>query len=132
MDELEVRARNTQTVTNFYDSERTRDLLKWESFWHEGGRQRLWLSSYPEPVVGRSTLVQLTRRKFEVRPPYGMELRVEPLADPKRVLARLRLILDNSVVPKLDLWCMFHFDADGLITELEEIFDASAGPVFPE
>jgi hypothetical protein len=76
--------------------------------------------------------VKLTQRKFEIRPPYGMELTVEPLADPNLVLARLRLILENSVVPSLDLWCMFHFDANGLITEVEEILDASAGPIFPE
>jgi ketosteroid isomerase-like protein len=128
----EISERNARTVQAFYESERTRDIVKWESFWHEDGRITLRFSGDPAPTVGRAALVELTRRKFEVRPPYDMEVNVEPLADPGLVLARNRLHLKNSVVSTLDLWCMFHFDRDGLVTEVEEIADGSAGPVFPE
>jgi ketosteroid isomerase-like protein len=132
MDDREIRERNARTVEAFYEAERARDLAKWETFWHENGRITLRFSGDPAPTVGRAALVELTRRKFEIRPPYRMDVSVEPLVDPSLVLARNRLHLKDSVVSTLDLWCMFHFDDDGLITEVEEIADGSAGPVFPE
>ena len=132
MDDREIRERNARTVEAFYEAERTRDIAKWETFWHEDGRITLRFSGDPAPTVGRAALVELTRRKFEIRPPYRMDVGVEPLVDPSLVLARNRLHLKDSVVSTLDLWCMFHFDGDGLITEVEEIADGSAGPVFPE
>jgi hypothetical protein len=72
-------------------------------------------------VVGLPTLREVTSEKFATRPPYGIDATVNALVDPALVLARLRLDYPGS--PPIFLWCLFHFDDQGLIEEVEEIFD---------
>jgi hypothetical protein len=130
MNASEVRSRNVRTVNEFYEAERRRDIEAWSKLWSEGGRQSFWVAGPVPPVIGRQALVAVTVRKFEVRPPYGLEVRTEAFEDPAKVLARLHLIVSDDVT--VDLWCLFHFGDDGLITEVEEMLDTARGPVFPE
>ena len=121
MDLAKVGEANAKTVERFYQSERDRDLAKWVAFWHPDGRQTFPTLGAEATVAGIAELEAVTREKFEVRPPYGIEAVVEPLADPRMVLARLAL--DYPGKPLIHLWCLFHFDSDGLVLEVEEIFD---------
>jgi hypothetical protein len=120
--ELErVGAANARTVERFYQSERDRDLSLWVTFWHPDGRQTFPTLGPDATVAGIANLEAVTKQKFEVRPQYGIDALVDALADPRMVLARLAL--DYPQQPLIHLWCLFHFDAEGLVTEVEEIFD---------
>lgn len=123
----EIGQRNIHTVQAFYDAERRRDIRAWEPFWHEDGRHTFWLAHAAPPIVGRDELVATTRAKFDTRPPYHIDVTTDALADPHRVLARLHLWADETPDLSVHVWCLFHFDAAGLITEIEEIVD-TAGP----
>jgi len=112
---------NARTVARFYQSERDRDLSLWVTFWRRDGRQTFPTLGPDATVAGIASLASVTKEKFTVRPPYGIEAVVDPLADPRLVLARLAL--DFPEQPLVHLWCLFHFDTDGLIVEVEEIFD---------
>jgi hypothetical protein len=114
-------AANARTVERFYQSERDRDISVWVTFWHAHGRQTFPTLGESATVAGIAALEAVTREKFEVRPPYGITAVIDPLADPRMVLARLAL--DFAGQPLVHLWCLFHFDDDGLIVEVEEIFD---------
>jgi hypothetical protein len=127
-----VRARNVQKVADFYEADRRRDIEAWGALWHREGRHTFWLADPTPPVVGRDELVSVSQRKFDVRPPYGIEVTADALADPTMVLARLRLTFETSPAPPVDLWCLFHFDTEGLITEIEEIVDTARPQVFPQ
>jgi hypothetical protein len=118
-------ARNVASVEALYEAERQRDIDAWSALWAEDGRHTFWFAAPTPPVVGRDLLVATTRRKFEVRPPYGIELVTEPLADPSKVLARLHLTGVGLEARAVDIWCLVHFGHSGLITEIEEILDLS-------
>jgi hypothetical protein len=132
MNDKDISARNVANVEALYEADRRRDIDAFAALWAEDGRQTFWLASKPPPLVGRDALVAATRRKFEVRPPYGIAVKTEPLADPYRVLARLQLTDIGHIGGTVDLWCLFHFNTDGLITEIEEILDTADAPSFPE
>ena len=119
-----VATANARTVDRLYQSERDRDLALWVTFWHPQGRQTFPTLGADATVEGITHLEAVTREKFDVRPPYGIEAVIDPLMDPSLVLARLAL--DFPEQPRIQLWCLFHFDADGLIVEVEEIFDRGA------
>ena len=127
----EIRSRNVSAVEAFYDAERRRDVEDWGKLWRLDGRQTFFLARDVPPVVGRDELIRVTQRKFEVRPPYGIGLITEALADPSRVLARLHLTFGETIRP-VDLWCMFTFDDAGLILEIEEIVDTAHAHQLPE
>ncbi|MDQ0474745.1 nuclear transport factor 2 family protein [Labrys wisconsinensis] len=124
MTEDEIRRRNVAAVEALYEAERRRTIEDWARLWHPHGRQSFHLSTDVPPVVGREALVRATRRKFEVRPPYGIGVVTEPFADPSRVLARLHLTFGEGIRPT-DLWCIFTFDHEGLITEIAEMVDTA-------
>lgn len=117
-------AANARTVERFYQSERDRDLPLWVTFWHPDGRQTFPTLGPDATVAGIASLKAITKEKFEGRPPYGIDAVVDPLADPLKVLARLAL--DFPQKPLIHLWCLFHFDSQGLVVEVEEIFDRGA------
>jgi hypothetical protein len=121
MDLEQVGIQNALTVERFYQSERDRDLSLWVTFWHPEGRQTFPTLGPEATVSGIAQLEAITKEKFEVRPPYGIGAVIDPLADPLKVLARLAL--DYPQQPLIHLWCLFHFDAAGLVIEVEEIFD---------
>ena len=124
-----ARNRNLATVEAMYESERTRDLNAWASLWHPDGRQTFPFA--PSRVVeGIKELTETTRRKFEVRPPYRINVETEPFEDPARVLARLRLETPESE-RITDIWCVFHFDEAGLILEVEEMLDTGGASTLP-
>lgn len=129
--EERTRERNLATVEAFYESERRRDLATWVRFWNPAGRQTFPFAP-DRTVSGIGTLERITARKFEVRPPYEIRTRLEPLADPDRVLARLHLVFDTDEVKgETHIWCLFHFDPDGRVLEVEEMLDTSSGPSVP-
>ena len=126
----DIRERNLRAVEALYESERTRDLSAWVPLWHPDGRQTFPFAP-DSTVVGIDRLAEVTRRKFEVRPPYEIHVVAEPLVNPDRVLARLQLVCPGYIPETAEIWCMFHFDDAGLITEVEEMLDTASGPEFP-
>ncbi|WP_164990441.1 nuclear transport factor 2 family protein [Agromyces albus] len=126
-----VAERNAAIVERFYESERRRDLETWASLWHPAGRQTFPFSKESE-VRGINDLRRVTARKFEVRPPYEIHTRVEAFADPHRVLARLRLVMTVPAGAEVNIWCVFHFDDDGRVLEVEEMLDTASAPPVPQ
>ncbi len=127
MTDAEVRERNVQTVEAMYQAERDRDLSAWAPLWSPHGRQTFPTLGAQATVEGIDALLHVTQEKFTTRPPYGIRATVDPLHDPSRVFVRLDL--DYPGQAPICLWCLFHFDDDGLIAEVEEIFDR--GPAEP-
>jgi hypothetical protein len=121
MSDNEVRNRNVNAVQAMYQAERDRDLSAWEALWSTAGRQTFPTLGEDATVAGLPALREVTREKFATRPPYGIDATVDALMDETLVLARLRL--DYPGNPPTFLWCLFHFDEQGLIEEVEEIFD---------
>jgi len=113
-----------------YDAERRRDIKAWAALWHEEGRQTFPFSP-TATVAGRDQMVAATQRKFNLRPPYEIRVVTEPFANPYRVLARLHLIVPDGEPSEVCIWCIFHFDHDGMITEVEEMLDTAAAPALP-
>lgn len=124
MNELDIRDRNVATVRRFYQSERDRDLTTWATFWHPEGRQTFPTMGPAATVAGIDALTSVTREKFETRPPYGIDDRVSAFADPSRVFVHLDLSFPDA--PVFPIWCLFHFDDDGFVTEVEEMVDTGA------
>ena len=122
-----VRERNVRAVHALYDAERRRDIHAWEALWSASGEHVFWLAEPTPPVVGRDELVRVTAAKFADRPPYEIEVATDPLADESKVLARLRLSASALPGRGVHLWCLFHFDRDGLISSIEEIVDTNPG-----
>lgn len=111
---------HTATVDAFYESERRRDIDAWVRFWRPEGRQVF--PGVPEADVnGLDALRRATEEKFATRPPYEIRTRIEPFADSRRVLARLHLVSEDPGFQEAHLWCIFHFDDDGLVLEIEEM-----------
>jgi hypothetical protein len=125
MDLETVGTANARTVERFYQSERDRDLPVWVTFWHPDGRQTFPTLGLDATVAGIEALEAVTKEKFATRPPYGIAAVVDPLADPRMVLARLALDFPDQ--PLVHLWCLFHFDDEGYVVEVEEIFDRGNG-----
>jgi hypothetical protein len=131
VDAAVIRARNVATVEALYESERARDLSAWVPLWHPAGRQTFPFAP-GWTVTGIERLAEVTRRKFDIRPSYEIHVHTEPFDDPGRVLARVHLVCPGYEPPTADLWCIFHFDSDGLIVEVEEMLDTASGPEFPQ
>lgn len=132
MTDEEVRARNVRIVESFYETERRRNIKAWSALWSPAGRLTFWFSQPTPPVIGKAALVAASEQKWALRSPYGIEVQTVPMADPSQVLARLHLTDIGEPGAILDLWCLFHFDDDGLIIEIEEIFDTANAPKVPE
>lgn len=124
METEQIRARNVDTVRRFYQSERDRDLETWASLWHSTGRQTFPAMGPDATVSGIDALRAVTRGKFDTRPPYGIRDAIAAFDDPSRVFVHLDL--DFPGAPGFPIWCVFHFDADGLVTEVEEMVDTGA------
>lgn len=118
-----VRTHNAATVEAFYQSERDRDLATWVRFWHVDGRQTFPFAA-SETVSGVRALEAVTKEKFDTRPPYEIHTAIESFADARRVLARLRLVFAGKA--DTHIWCIFHFDDDGLVVEVEEMLDTAS------
>jgi hypothetical protein len=126
-----VAERNLRSVDAFYEADRRRDIESWAAFWNERGRHSFCFNTPTEPIEGRDELVRVTRRKFAERPPYSIHVVTRALADPSQVLARLRLTPDandGDDSATIHVWCLFHFDDAGLITEIEELADNALPP----
>jgi hypothetical protein len=126
MNAEQASARNIETVRKFYQSERDRDLEVWRTFWHADGRQTFPTLGPDATVSGIDALTEVTREKFVTRPPYGIADHVEGFADPARVFAALDLSFPGA--PVITIWCIFTFDGNGLVLEVEEIFDRGDAP----
>ena len=126
-----VSAANERSVHAMYEAERRRDIEAWAALWHAEGRQTFPFAP-SHTVAGRDQLIAATQRKFDVRPPCEIRVVVEPFADPHRILARLHLIVPGSAPSEVRIWCIFHFDEDGMITEVEEMLDTATAPDTPQ
>ena len=116
--------RYTEAVERLYDLEQRQQLDEWSALWAENVVVSFPLAVDPETsrIRGKSNLVELTRRKFEDRDKVVIDLRVESLADERRVLAHLDATIDFASGERLELplLCLFTFDQDGLIAAMDE------------
>ena len=126
MNNQEIRDRNLQTVARYYQAERDRDLSTWATFWRADGRQVFATLGDAATVAGIDDLIEGTRTKFETRPPYGIAHRIMPFEDPTQIF--VELTLDYADRPDVVLWCIFTFDADGLIAQINELYDRGLLP----
>jgi len=122
----DTRDRNVATVERFYQAERERDLPTWVALWRSDGRQTFPTLGSEAIVAGIEQLEAVTKEKFDTRPIYGIDARIDSFSDPSKVFAALDL--DFPGRPITTIWCIFHFDDAGLVAEVEEIFDRGPAP----
>jgi len=121
----DIRARNVGTVGEFYRLQEAMDFEAWMQLWAEDAGQDIPFapSGFPTAVRGRTDLEQLYRPLFEgFAAIHIQQLRIDPLADPNRVLVRwhTHAPLKNGDLYENDLVAIFEFGPDGRITQLTE------------
>jgi ketosteroid isomerase-like protein len=111
---------------SLYRRESEKDLEGWAALWAEDA-----VVSFPHDPArpanetrGKQALVDSMRQKMLDRPEVHLDVRTEPLADGRRVLAHIeaRLTFATGVRVRGPLLCILTFDEDGLISAVEEYF----------
>ena len=119
--------RNAETVHRLYDCERRQDLEGWIALWHPEGRQTFPWGDGSHDVFGLAALRASTAEKFATRSNVVINEVVQPMADPCWVFSVTAISIHFDTLGRTlvaDLWCRFHFDADGLILEHQEVLDS--------
>ena len=124
----DVRARNVATVQTYFRLQQEKDLDSWITLWAEDGAQAIPYApeGFPHLVEGRSRLEGIYRDLLAGYATLSIrELRIDPLHDPTRVLARWHTHTDLVVGGTYDndLIGLFEFDDLGAIRLLTEYFD---------
>jgi ketosteroid isomerase-like protein len=127
----DARARNVAAVQTYFRLQQARDLDTWITLWAEDGAQSIPYApeGFPKLVAGRHELEQIYRDLFAGYAALTIQdLRIDPLHDPKRVLARwhTRAELTAGGTYDNDLIGVFEFDDDGTLRLLTEYFDPTA------
>lgn len=120
--------RNVRAVRTLYDCERRGDLETWVKLWHPDGRQVFPWGDGSQDVIGIDALRASTAHKFATRTNVTIDDQVLPMADPRWVFAITRIsthFVELGRTLQAELWCRFHFDADGLILEHQEVLDTA-------
>lgn len=123
--EDEVRARNMRTVRTFYELQEAGDFERWMELWADDAGQDIPYApeGFPTQVRGKADLYRLYRPLFEGFAEIRIQdLRIDPLADPDRVLVRWHTHgpLKNGGLYENDLVGVFEFGEDGSISHLTE------------
>lgn len=123
-----VRARNVAAVRTFYRLQEAMDFERWLDLWAEDAGQDIPFApeGFPTGAEGKQALDALYRPLFEGFASIDIrDLRIDPLADPDRVLVRWHTHgpLKNGDVYENDLVAVFRFAADGRIARLTEYFN---------
>lgn len=118
------RERNAETIRKMYAAERNKDIETWRALWHPEGRQTYVFGQYLQDVNGIDDLVASTAEKFATREGVIIEDEVFAMADPRYVFAKVGVGMTIDGFPLYSkIWCVFTFDADGLILECDEAMD---------
>ncbi|WP_439533541.1 nuclear transport factor 2 family protein, partial [Polymorphobacter sp.] len=116
--------RNADTVRRLYACERRGDLEGWIALWHRDARQIFPWGDGRNDVRGIDALRASTAHKFKTRRDVVIDDRVMPMADPRWVFAIAGVSIHFTEIGRTleaELWCRFHFDAEGLILEQQEV-----------
>lgn len=121
----DIRARNVRTAETFYQLQEAMDFERWLELWHDDAGQAIPFAppGFPDSVQGKENLAALYRPLFEgFAAIHIRDLRIEPLADPDRVLVRwhTHAPLRDGGLYENDLVGLFAFAADGRIAHLTE------------
>jgi uncharacterized protein len=122
------RDRNIATVHTYYRLQQDKDLDTWLQLWADDGAQSIPYApgEFPKLVTGKAELERIYRNLFAG---FGrlliLNLTVDPLLDPNRVLARwhTRAELINGGEYNNELIGLFEFNPDGTIGHFTEYFD---------
>src|SRR5215218_10284249 len=89
------------TVERLYDLEQRKQLDEWAALWADDAEVLFPLSTEPEKheIHGKEALVALTAQKFIDRERVELGVRVEPMADGRRVLAHLDATITFAAGP---------------------------------
>ncbi|WP_214411931.1 nuclear transport factor 2 family protein [Sphaerisporangium fuscum] len=124
-----VRARNVEAVRTYFRVQQEKDLDAWTALWAEDGSQAMPFlpEGFPKLVTGRDRLEAVYLSTFGDGPSSRtiLDLRIDALDDPDRVLARWRVHagLPGGGVFDSDFVGLFEFDGHGRIRLLTEYFD---------
>lgn len=124
----DVRARNVRAVQTFYRLQESMDFEHWLELWADDAGQDIPYAppGFPSQARGKEALDALYRPLFEGFAEIRIQdLRIEPLADPGRLLVRWHTYgpLKNGDLYENDLVAVFEFGADGRIAHLTEYFN---------
>ena len=129
--QIDLSATNERSVHDMYDAERRRDIEAWAALWHEEGRQTFPFSP-TTTVAGRTGW----SRSPNVSSMSGHPTKSESLPSPLPTLTASWPAFTSScrAAPpsEVHIWCIFHFDDAGMITEVEEMLDTAAAPGMPQ
>jgi ketosteroid isomerase-like protein len=124
----DVRARNVLAVRTFFRLQESMDFEHWLELWAQDAGQDIPYApeGFPSRARGKASLDALYRPLFEgFAEIHIRDLRIDPLADPGRVLVRwhTHAPLKSGDVYENDLVAVFEFGADGRIAHLTEYFN---------
>ncbi|MFG1711004.1 nuclear transport factor 2 family protein [Nonomuraea sp. M3C6] len=127
----DVRSRNVSAVHTYFRLQQEQDLDTWISLWAEDGEQAIPYAptGFPKLVAGRSSLDEIYRGLFAGYAKLAiLDLQVDALHDPNRVLARWHTHADlaDGGTYDNDLIGLFEFNDDGALHRLTEYFDPTA------
>ena len=112
------------TVERFYELECAKRLDEWAALWAEDCHVLFPLTTRPErhEIHGKEALVAATAQKFVDRERTRLDVRIERMADGRRVVAHLQATIHFAAGPvwEVPLLIIFTFDDAGLITTMEE------------
>jgi ketosteroid isomerase-like protein len=120
------------TVQRFYDLEQRKQLDEWAALWADDAEVRFPLTTEPEKheIHGKEALVAATAQKFIDRERVELGVRVEPMADGRRVVAHLDATITFAAGPvwHVPLLIILTFNEEGLITTMEEYLNEASLP----
>lgn len=130
-DTQDPRARNLATVHTYFRLQQEQDLDTWITLWAHDGAQAIPYApdSFPNLVTGRAHLEEIYRGLFSGYAKLAiLDLRVDALHDPNRILARWHTHADltNGGTYDNDLIGLFEFNHNGTLRLLTEYFNPSA------
>jgi ketosteroid isomerase-like protein len=122
------RATARGVVQRIYDLEVAQDLDAWSSLWAETAVVEFPLARNPlaERIEGKEALVELTATKFRDRSNVSLDVQLDSLADPSKVVASVRVRFTDEPsgsVVDAPILCIFTLNEDGQVARLEEFFN---------
>lgn len=121
-----------EIVARIYELERTKQIEPWKEHWAEDALVVFPLETEPgsRDVVGKQAITEWTAAKFVERERSELDIRIEPLADGRRVLAHVHVTLffQNGTTiggPILVIWT---FNEDKQVILMEEYVNDATWP----
>ncbi|WP_409329109.1 nuclear transport factor 2 family protein [Trujillonella humicola] len=112
------------TIERLYDLEQRKQLEEWSALWADDAEVLFPLSTEKEKheIFGKEELVARTAQKFIDRERTELDVRVEAMADGRRVVSHLDATIRFATgkVLSIPLLIIFTFNDAGLIRRMEE------------